>query len=604
LAGNGALAGTEQSLPQTPVPPLDRIALTIGVTGHRTVPPSLDSELRSEFAALLTRLAQAHPNTPLVVLSTLAAGTETLAVEVAHSLGIPVVACLPAPAEECQRDLAMPEDRTRFLAALAMCGRVDVVPSVARASRDFEAGAYVAHFSHIVVAFWDGKPETPGDPTAAVVKVRLSGTAGVETALASLPGVPDVGPVYRIVLPSDDAAEPAAPISVLELFPERFSGDANFERDFLQSLARIDLYNCDLPVAGPSDTAHTIATLRDRTDAVANQLQTTTFRFLYVLYAIAIIATSAQYTTSQVFKYAMFPIAFAFYRVAKRFDYENRYQDYRALSEGLRVQNAWFDAGLHDEQADQCYLGMQEKELQWIRMALRYAYFAFRDSSRDGRITSPGTRDWIDSQWSYFQTKPRREELWLRRLKRAVRVTFWLAAGVSVTLFALLYLPTAPGMIAAGEAALSRHSNVSAGIVAWLRSSSQFLFGVQAGWTASLTGSGWNARLHEWDVGSTLHGTKPHHAWLVQLSTGVLTLYAAVALLISNYCDKRGFVQNIKRYDRMFIVFDRAKRRLAAMPDQNTEPGRDVVRDLGRAALIENADWLLTRREHPMSFVT
>jgi len=591
-------------LSQAPALPLDRIALTVGVTGHRTVPPSLDPQLRSEFAALVTRLAQAHPNTPLVVLSTLAAGTETLAVEVANSLGIPVVACLPAPADECRRALATPEERTRFLAALGMCGRVDVVPSVASASRDFEAGAYVAHFSHLVVAFWDGKPETPGDPTAAVVKVRLSGTTALETPLAGLPGVPDVGPVYRIVTPADDAGEPAGPVSVLELFPERFSGDTTFERDFVQSLARLDQYNRDLPLAGTVDTAHTIAALRDRTDAVANRLQTTTFRFLYVLYVIAIAATSAQYTTSQLLKYAMFPIAFAFYRVAKRFDYENRYQDYRALSEGLRVQNAWFDAGLHDEQADQCYLGMQEKELQWIRMALRYAYFAFRDSSPDGRITSPGLRDWIDSQWSYFQTKPRREELWLRRLKRAVRATFWLAAGVSVTLFALLYLPTAPGTIATIEAALGRHSSISAGVGTWLRASSQFLLGVQAGWTASLSGSGWDARLHEWDVGSASHGTKPHHAWLVQLSTGVLTLYAAVALLISNYCDKRGFVQNIKRYDRMFIVFDRAKRRLAAMPDQNAPPGRDVVLDLGRAALIENADWLLTRREHPMSFVT
>jgi hypothetical protein len=54
----------------------------------------------------------------------------------------------------------------------------------------------------------------------------------------------------------------------------------------------------------------------------------------------------------------------------------------------------------------------------------------------------------------------------------------------------------------------------------------------------------------------------------------------------------------------MFVVFDRAKQRLAAMPDPNTAPGREVVRDLGRAALIENADWLLTRRERPLAFVT
>jgi hypothetical protein len=40
------------------------------------------------------------------------------------------------------------------------------------------------------------------------------------------------------------------------------------------------------------------------------------------------------------------------------------------------------------------------------------------------------------------------------------------------------------------------------------------------------------------------------------------------------------------------------------MPDPNVPLGREVVRELGRAALIENADWLLTRREHPLAFVT
>ena len=90
----------------------------------------------------------------------------------------------------------------------------------------------------------------------------------------------------------------------------------------------------------------------------------------------------------------------------------------------------------------------------------------------------------------------------------------------------------------------------------------------------------------------------------MRLSTGVLALYAALAILISNYSDKRGFASSVKRYDRMFVVFDRARARLAAMPDPNVPLGREVVRELGRAALIENADWLLTRREHPLAFVT
>jgi len=91
---------------------------------------------------------------------------------------------------------------------------------------------------------------------------------------------------------------------------------------------------------------------------------------------------------------------------------------------------------------------------------------------------------------------------------------------------------------------------------------------------------------------------------LLRFSTGALALYAAIALLISNYCDKRSFALNIKRYERMFVVFDRAKARLDALADPNSAPGRELVRELGRAALIENADWLLTRRERPLAFVT
>jgi len=128
---------------------------------------------------------------------------------------------------------------------------------------------------------------------------------------------------------------------------------------------------------------------------------------------------------------------------------------------------------------------------------------------------------------------------------------------------------------------------------------------VQSAWDGSaFFTSGWFGALHAWDAGTTGVAHSPQHAWLVRLSTGVLALYAALAILISNYSDKRGFASSVKRYDRMFVVFDRARARLAAMPDPNVPLGREVVRELGRAALIENADWLLTRREHPLAFVT
>jgi hypothetical protein len=51
-------------------------------------------------------------------------------------------------------------------------------------------------------------------------------------------------------------------------------------------------------------------------------------------------------------------------------DYHNKFLDYRALAEGLRVRLFWRIAGLKDAVADH-YLRKQRGELDWIRQALR-----------------------------------------------------------------------------------------------------------------------------------------------------------------------------------------------------------------------------------------
>jgi hypothetical protein len=391
-----------------PSEPRDRIALTIGVTGQRDVPPECEPPLRAAFATILDDLAAACPHTPLTLLATLAPGAETIAVAFAAERGIPIVACLPAPPDACRAALPAAE-RPRFDAALAACARVETVTDAeAEDARLREAGMYVAHYCHLLVAFWDGAPDPSDGALAEVVDARLLGTIGDGAVPSNLPGLPDLGPVHRIITPRPGTPPSPEPATATTYFPRRFTGDAEFQRDFDEALHRLDQCNLDLArLAGEPAGAETIERLRDRIGDAASALQRTTFRFLYALYVTAVVATAAQYTSILAFKFAMFPLAFAAYRIAKRYDYENRYQDYRALSEGLRVQAAWFGAGLRDEQADRCYLGMQERELQWIRMALRYTHFAFRPAAAGGRIGDGACRDWIEGQWRYFKDKPR-----------------------------------------------------------------------------------------------------------------------------------------------------------------------------------------------------
>jgi hypothetical protein len=59
-------------------------------------------------------------------------------------------------------------------------------------------------------------------------------------------------------------------------------------------------------------------------------------------------------------------VAMLIHRQARRQDYQNRYQDYRGLAEGLRIQFFWRLAGVGECVADH-YLGRHRYEMQWIR---------------------------------------------------------------------------------------------------------------------------------------------------------------------------------------------------------------------------------------------
>jgi len=115
-------------------------------------------------------------------------------------------------------------------------------------------------------------------------------------------------------------------------------------------------------------------------------------------------------------------VAFAFFAFARKNDYENRYQDYRALAEGLRVQQAWRCAGLRDRTVDASYLRMQQSELQWIRLALRAASLVFsgQELGPDRSPSHPECLQWIRGQWRYYYAAARREAKRDRPYKRVM----------------------------------------------------------------------------------------------------------------------------------------------------------------------------------------
>jgi hypothetical protein len=542
-----------RSLPYTAVlsstPPgliSDCVPLLVGITGHRELPPADEPSLRDALRSVLDEIVQSAPHTRVVVLSTLASGSGLLGAEVALDAGLPVVACIPAERDAYERDFTEPE-LPRFRRALEGCAHVVVV-----AHPDADAGGLAAtawhltFHSHILVALWDGSPPRAGTRTSDVVRLRETGLVAATAALEpTMRRNPDPMPVFQIVTARIGSERPADLFSVQRRYPRRFSGDNRAQKDFDASIERLDAYNEDLAAIGaalPQDPAG-LAGLMARTDRTANRLQRRALYQLRTLYGLSLLAIAAQLGFGdklgpEPVKIATLAAAFVAYRIARSKNLENRYQDYRAVSEGLRVQVAWNAVGA-GEYVDPYYMRMQQSELQWIRMALRSAAWieSLAPQPRNDRLAM----DWVRQQWRYYYYASRRDQRSAGVYRRIGK--FSQVIGVVVMVVAALLLLPAFRRVP-GETALSAKH------------------------------------------------------W----ATAFAALVGATAALFGSYADKRGYSANSKRYDRMFGVFDHALRQLHMLARGGADQA-PAIRDVGREALVEQAEWLLARRDRPLRVV-
>ena len=78
-------------------------------------------------------------------------------------------------------------------------------------------------------------------------------------------------------------------------------------------------------------------------------------------------------------------------------------------------------------------------------------------------------------------------------------------------------------------------------------------------------------------------------------------LAKAGAGLLHGYAEQRALSVHIKRYERMHFLFAAALRVLDdPMTREDWTRARDVLAEVGRESLEENADWVMLHRERPI----
>ena len=572
----------------------NRIPIVVGVTGHRDLREVDLAPLQEAVRGILNDLRTQFPDSPLILLSSLAEGADRLTAHVALDCGFELLAPLPLPAAAYLEDFHTTASQQEFSDLLARAQSSFELPltegvtpenlheSAYRVKQYALAGEYVLRHCHILLALWDGRDSGKPGGTSQVVRQKLSGYPVSVRPEWALLNPPDFGAVFHVMTPRESHPEVEGAYRLTEyhtegrLFRTKEEADAAEKKGrtiFASLLERTNTFNQDLarlePVLeaslarnktaleGESSSSPDLQALREQfvaADFLATHFQKKRHRSLLLLCILALespVCLAAYHSTSPdhpgngilcLFGFlAGAAAALAVYIIAKRGGYETRHLDYRALAEGLKILFFWRVAGIHDDVGAQ-YLRKQRSEVDWIRLAVRAADLLTSLRTKPAEPYAWIKVQWLEHQLHYFEKSA------AACSKKEESCAWWTSALVVLGVgFALM------------------------------------MFVVQ---------------FYDYHEHRPLSAELSHH--FHTLSVVIVGMLAAAGSCAA-YAEKLAFSQQAKQYKQMKALFSLAVNECEKCLDRGeTDPVRALIRRVGQEALRENGDWVLLHRERPM----
>jgi hypothetical protein len=560
--------------------------LVIGVTGHRDIREQDRGALAEAIKNVLLELKQKYRSTPLFLLSALAEGADRLAAQVALTEEVRCRLFVPLPMPQVVYEQDFKGDSlNEFRALLNKADGFRELPliegndleSIAQAgpARDLQyesVGKYIVQKSQILIALWDGVDTKSVGGTAAIVRFQKEGLPPSEQcALDPREGFP----VYHILTPRDKNPRPeGTPFRRKVLYPDSFESDeVRAAKYYDRMFSRIDDFNRD---ARRPDSALCHAILKSKRhllkdlpeEQFSEELRAELTRYAFVD-ALALRFQSEKVRTEKVLHIAVFAAFFIFLfahllncpplllpaillvaglviwrRYFRKRDGDTKFEDYRAMAEGLRVRFFWRLVGLSDSVTDY-YLGKQRTELDWIRNGFRgwdvSSEFAVLSSSIDLRRGIELARvHWMMDQRNYFRRSARRDEGRIERIERWGKIMAGIALGLTLSIVTLFYA-------------------------------------------------------RRWCLNYCFWGDQ---LCVEELIPFLAEVCLAGAALLHNFGNGMAYREHAKQYRRMEGIFSQAAR----ITEESSDPAvaLNCIKTLGKEALSENGDWVLLHRERPL----
>ncbi len=544
------------------------LPFVIGVTGHQDLRSGDLAVYRAQIVEFFESLQTRYPATPLRIVSALAAGADRLVAQIALDRGYELIVSLPLSPDDYERDF--PESVQEFRSILRRVPAQQIFvwprtdagnqqewcePQAVRDQQYREAGAFVVQQSHILLAIWDGVLDDSNTGTSAMVALKLGRSAAAAASGGAALDPEDSGPVFRV---HAVRAVSAAPLTrqVSWIFPPD-----NEAEIFHTVCSRIDRFNCEparrhihSKLAGaaasllPGVTAEAsadpeLSAAFAVADRLAGHYQRITHRVLLLTLAVAAMMALTLEIYSEIVPLRVVPLVylllFAFLTLILVW--------HRRLdAQGRYLDYRALAEGLRVQfywrlagLADTASSSYLRNQLDELRW-IREALRA-TEAVPPPALAQPDValKCWVHGQAGYYAQRAQLHE------RRSRRLEYWSSVSLGV------------GLLAAGCLVLLW--NVLEHFAAWYR------------------------------------GTL--------LAMGFAPIVAA---LWETYSERIGARTQANQFARFAAIFQRAERVIDQLESGQPTPKRRqsesaLLHELGREALMENADWVRLLRERPIA---
>lgn len=549
-----------------------KIPLAIGLTGHRDIDPD-DPVLVNMIRSELQKLQKDYAETPFIIISPLAEGADRLVVKLAQEcLQAPrLIVPLPLPVEMYRQDFITAESKAEFdellqsadvsfVLQLPVQVKEIEIHGEARNQQYAKVGAYVVEHSQILLAIWDGQQSKGTGGTAQVVSWARE--RRIPTQFATLPGndlfdsitvnlVIQINPTTPEVIFLSGEKEKDEALSSFQ-YLNTFNRDAaHFSSEqpaaYQESLELLLQNETEHPLL-QNNKVRWLITVFAVSDGMAIYFQDKYKRFwhhIYLWFVIAITCFGIIDLKPLIVWFYLFGLVamLGLYKSLKRRNYEERFLDYRALAESLRVLLFWQLNGVQNRVSIK-YLRKHRGILSWMRYSLmnieKIAFLHPQSVTKPDQEAVKLTRKlWIDDQKIYFENKLKDLQPRIKWLESSAKCFFYLML-ITAIVYGILLIPS------------------------------------------------WEEYVFKYLRLKKINDTD-------NIFQAFIGFFGALSLIAETYKTRETLEEIQKQYALLAPLYQRASEQIL----EGSRPASEILVDLGCEALQENGEWLWWRRHQP-----